>query len=87
MRTKDLKLSLPNGLHMRVAARLVLQSKKIKSKVIICKDGNTAELNSILQLMILGAERGSEIKIIVEGEDESSAITEVCDILTDGAGI
>ncbi len=87
MRTKQIKLALPNGLHMRVASKLVVISKNFKSRVVLCKDDSAAELNSILQLMVLGAERGSEIRIIVEGEDELCAINEVCNILTDGAGI
>lgn len=87
MEKRDIKIQLPDGLHMRIAAKLVQKSREIKSKVMIFKENEAAELGSIIQLMMLGAEKGTEIKIVVEGEDEKSAADGITDILIDGAGI
>ncbi len=87
MQIRDIRISVKDGLHMRVAALLVSSSRKFKSRVVIRVGDGVAELHSILQLMILGAERGAEIRVIADGEDEGNAMKEVAEILTDGAGI
>lgn len=87
MKTKDIIINAPNGLHLRVAARLVNQSREIQSKVRILKGSTQASLNSIFDLLFLAAERGAEVRIVAEGADEDQAVEDVSQILMDGAGI
>ena len=87
MISKDIEIKTPHGLHLRVAAKIVKANKDSKTKVVFLKDGQAADASSILELLLLGAGENSRIKVTVEGENEQKVITEVSDILIDGAGI
>ncbi len=87
MQTKLIRVSTENGLHLRIAARIVELCKRYKSTVVLCKDSEYAEGHSILQLLELAATKGSEVRVIVVGEDEERVIRELPEMFTDGAGI
>ena len=74
-------------MHLRVAAKIVQANKDSKTKVIFSKDGQTADANSILELLLLGAGENSKIQVTVDGDNEQKAIQDVSEILIDGAGI
>ncbi|HDR00499.1 MAG TPA: HPr family phosphocarrier protein [candidate division WOR-3 bacterium] len=61
------------GLHARPAAEFVREAERFKSQVRVSKDGMWANGKSILALLTLAAETGSELVLEVEGEDESEA--------------
>lgn len=87
MQTKTVKVSHPNGLHLRMAARIVEKSRNFKSKVVFCKGCKYADSCSIIQLLVLGAAKDSKLRIIAVGEDEEKVIQELPGLFTDGAGI
>ena len=87
MISKEIEIKAPHGIHLRVAAQIVKANKDSKAKIIFTKDGQTADASSILELLLLGAEENSVIKVTVEGENEQKTISDVSDILIDGAGI
>ena len=87
MISKEIEIKAPHGLHLRVAAKIVQANKDSKAKVVFTKDGQSADANSILELLLLGAGENSTIHVTVEGEDEQKAIADVSEILIDGAGI
>jgi len=87
MITKEIEIRAPNGLHLRVAAKIVQANKDSKTKVFFSKDGQIADASSILELLLLGAGKNSTINVIVDGENEQKAIQNVSEILIDGAGI
>jgi phosphocarrier protein HPr len=58
------------GLHARPAASLVQFVKNYSGEVKLVKDGKEANAKSIFNVMSLGISKGTEIGIIVEGEDE-----------------
>lgn len=70
---ENITLGLEHGLHARPAAELVGLTNKFKSTVHLFKDGQKADAKSILDLMILAAEKGSKIVLRIEGEDEEAA--------------
>jgi phosphotransferase system HPr (HPr) family protein len=72
---------------MRVATRIVEKSKEFKSQIVLCKDCKRADGCSILQLLLLGATNGSELRIEAAGQDEDIAIKELSSLFTDGGGI
>lgn len=84
---KEIEIKAPHGLHLRVAAKIVQANKDSKTKVILLKDGQTADASSILELLLLGAQENSRIHVMVDGENEQEAIRDVFEILIDGAGI
>jgi phosphocarrier protein HPr len=87
MITKEIEIKAPHGLHLRVAAKIVQSNKDPKTKIVFIKDGQTADASSILELLLLGAEEKSTIRVTVDGENEQKAIENVSEILIDGAGI
>lgn len=87
MQTKTIKVLNSHGLHLRVAARIVQKNKNLKSRVVFCKDCAYADGCSVLQLLLLGATKDSELRVVVIGEDEQKAIEELSFLFSDGAGI
>ncbi len=61
------------GIHARPAGNLVKKVKEYKSKVIITKDGKSAEGNKLMALMSLGIKCGDTVIVTVEGDDENIA--------------
>lgn len=64
------------GLHARAASKLVGVVNCYQSKVSIGQE-KLVDAHSILSLMMLAAGKGSELKIIVEGDDEADAFAEI----------
>lgn len=71
------------GLHARPAALIVQTVCKFKSDVKITKDSITANGRSIMSVMMLSAETGSEIKIQANGEDEIEAVNAIAKLFED----
>lgn len=78
---KVFKIQNKYGLHARPAALLVKTSGKFKSEINIAKDGVVANGKSIMGLMTLVAEAGSEIEITVEGIDEEDAMKAIQELI------
>lgn len=74
MLKKTFRIVNKYGLHARPAAQFVRTTSKFKSQIYISKDGFTADGKSIMGLMTLAAEMGSEIEVSIEGADEEQAM-------------
>jgi len=61
------------GLHARAAARFVHAATGFTSRVRVSCRGREMDGKSIMGLLLLGAGRGHEITLAVDGEDESAA--------------
>ncbi|HJT24768.1 MAG TPA: HPr family phosphocarrier protein [bacterium] len=70
-------VSHPLGLHLRVAAALVLLVKKYKSHITLKKGDQRINARSILGILGLGARSGIELEIIAEGEDAKQALLDI----------
>ena len=69
-----LKINNKHGLHARPAAQFVKIAGKFKSDIKVIKDGLEVNGKSIMGIMMLAAEPGSEILVIIEGTDEKEAM-------------
>jgi len=78
---KKLQIKNKYGLHARPAALLVQVACKYKSDIELAKDGMVVNAKSILGVMTLAAEFGSEIEIIVKGEDAEAAFDDIQKII------
>lgn len=87
MLSKKVTVQNEHGLHARVAIRVLEQSRNLGSKVAICKGCARANGCSILELLLLGAGKGSELEVVVEGGDEEKSLSAIADIFSDGSGI
>ena len=61
------------GIHARPAGMLVKEAKKYASKVVLSKDGKTAEATKLMAVMGLGVKCGHTVDVEVTGEDEDTA--------------
>jgi phosphocarrier protein NPr len=71
----------PEGLHARLAARLVSTATRFRAAVTLQKDGQTADAKSIMSVLILAAGPGTELRIRAEGDDEQQAVDSIADLI------
>lgn len=76
------------GLHARAAARLVRTANRFQSALRLERlDGSiSADAKSILNVLMLGATGGTELRAIAEGDDEAEALAALSRMFEDGFG-
>ena len=76
------------GLHARASAKFVTFVSRLPDgiKVEVEKDGHSVTGTSIMGLMMLGAAKGSEIIVHVEGDDADMALEKLVGLVVDGFG-
>ena len=84
---KELVVKNKQGLHARPAALFVQIASKYESEVKVRKGKDEVNGKSIMGLMTLAAEKGSLIKLIVDGPDAKDAIRELELIITGDTAI
>jgi len=82
--TKKILVKGPLGLHLRAAAEMVSIVNKFHSKVTVRKEGRQASGRSLLNLMALGAVKGTELEIELEGGDAQAALNVIEDFFGSG---
>lgn len=65
------------GLHARPASMLVQQTQKYDSRISIEYESKFVNAKSIMSVFSLAAGQGSEICIVIEGNDEKKAAEEL----------
>lgn len=70
MLRKKIQISNRHGLHARAADKLVKTAMHHGSEVEIIFNGRHADAKSIMAVMMLGAKKGSELELEINGEDE-----------------
>ena len=74
------------GLHARPSALLVSTASRFESDVFFTKNGLRVNGKSIMGVMTLAAEKGSQLLIEVHGPDEESALHEIIRVIENGFG-
>jgi phosphocarrier protein len=74
------------GLHARPAAEFVKLAAKFSSEIQLAKDGLSVNGKSIMGVMMLAAEQGSELVIRAEGADAVDAADALGTLITQGFG-
>ena len=77
-----LKIINKHGLHARPAAQFVKIAGRFQSDIKVVKDGLEVNGKSIMGIMMLAAEPGSEITLLVEGEDEQEAFNSLKELIS-----
>lgn len=77
---QDIRVINKLGLHTRATARLVKLCSQFDSSIEISNDQRRADAKSIMSVMMLAACQGTELRIVVEGEDAAEAIRQVTDL-------
>ena len=85
MRKTDLTIVNPLGLHARAASKLVDIAKNFAANsLLVNADGVEADAKRIMSLLLLGAPVGSQIQLLVEGEDEEAAFAALIELIEAG---
>ena len=71
---KEITITNKHGLHARPAAQFVKIAGRFKSDVKVIKDGLEVNGKSIMGIMMLAAEPGSKIILMIDGQDEKEAL-------------
>jgi phosphocarrier protein len=87
MRTTKFIVKQDKGIHARVAYAIAKAAKTLSSKITFKKGGQTADGDSVLQLLMLAAGKGAEIEVTVSGGNEEESLRKIEVLFSDGAGI
>jgi phosphotransferase system HPr (HPr) family protein len=89
MRTSDIVVRNPNGLHLRVAGCVAKIVGEHKADVRIECPSNCRHANgcSVIDMLLLEARRGSSLKVQADGPDEEIVIKRLREAFSDGTGI
>ncbi|MEA5077204.1 MAG: HPr family phosphocarrier protein [Anaerolineaceae bacterium] len=72
----EIQLEITNevGLHARPAALFVQAASQFESEITVSLDDSEADAKSILDILLLGANKGSIITVKAEGPDADEAL-------------
>lgn len=74
MKEKTFIITSDTGLHARPATTLVNKASQYSSEITLEYKEKTVNLKSIMGVMSLGIQKGAEIVIKVDGDDEAEAL-------------
>jgi len=74
------------GLHARAAAQLVQTANQFSSEINLVKDDMEVNGKSIMGILLLAAPQGTELAVIVEGDDEQQAMDVIAKLIEAGFG-
>jgi phosphocarrier protein HPr len=72
------------GLHARPAAEFVKLAGRFRAEIKVEKDGLEVDGKSIMGVLMLAAEHGSELIIRAEGSDAQDALTALVELVDGG---
>ena len=74
------------GLHARAASKLVGVTSLFTSQINIVFNGQVIDGKSIMAVMMLAAGKGSNLELVINGEDESQARDAICSLINNYFG-
>ena len=80
---KDIKIVNKLGLHARAAAKLVTLATHFESAIEIKKGMHVVNAKSIMGVLMLAASQGTELELVIEGNDESEATDAIVALIED----
>lgn len=83
MASAEAKVVLTNkmGLHARPSTQIATATGRFAADVHIGKDGMVVDAKSVLELLMLAAECGTELLVKAEGDDAEEAVAEVVKLI------
>jgi phosphocarrier protein len=85
-RTLSRKVTVINeqGLHMRPLDIFVKRANQFDATIEVIRETERADGKSILEIMTLGAERGTELLIVATGRDAEAALSALVELVETG---
>lgn len=65
------------GLHARASGRLIEVTSKFRSDIQIGRGDKLIDAKNIMSLLMLGAGKGTSLRLVINGSDEEKACEEV----------
>lgn len=78
---RNIKITTPNGLHTRPAAKFVKSAQQFKSEITVTSHGNSANAKSLFQLQTLDLTKNTLITISATGIDEIQSVEHLINVL------
>lgn len=75
-----------NGIHARPAAEIVKTAGKFKSHITLAREDLEVNGKSIMGVMMLAAECGSQVQLRAEGPDAQEAVDAIASLITSKFG-
>lgn len=82
--TGQVTIQNPEGMHARPANLFVRIASRFQASVEVVKDGERVDGKSILAILTLAAEQGSELSIEARGPDAEAATRALCELVGRG---
>ncbi len=86
MLRKKLHIVNKYGLHARAADKFVKTAMHYGSEVALVYNDKQVNGKSIMSVMTLGAKKGSEIELLIQGSDENKALQGLAQLIEDRFG-
>jgi phosphocarrier protein len=83
MATAEAKVRIKNkmGLHARPSTQIATTASRFQADIRIVKDGQEVDAKSVLELLMLAAECGSELVISADGDDAQEATAAIAKLV------
>ena len=82
MTKRSITVRLEDGLDARPVALLVQEASKYESNIYFEVDDKRINAKSIMGMMTLGLAKGQKLELLIDGEDEETAMKEMENYLT-----
>ncbi|MCL4469926.1 MAG: HPr family phosphocarrier protein [Sulfuricella sp.] len=86
MMERDVEIVNKLGLHARASAKLTQLAGQFKSEIWISRNERRINAKSIMGVMMLAANKGSTIRLEVDGVDETEAMDALLALIADRFG-
>ena len=86
MPERTIRVVNETGIHARPAAEIVKLTAKFRSDITLSRDGMDVNGKSIMGVMMLAAECGSDIVARANGEDAEAALNALADLIASKFG-
>jgi len=84
MFVKDVMVQNQVGLHARPATFFIQKANEFKSSIWIEKEERRVNAKSLLGILSLGIVGGTSIRVIADGADEETAVSELVELVESG---
>lgn len=74
------------GLHARPSTQIATLASGFASEVQLAKDGLAVDAKSVLELLMLAAECGTELTVRAEGDDATEAVDRLVELIANRFG-
>ncbi len=82
--TRQVRLSVPHGLHLSPISQLVSRASEFSCSVTLSFDGRTADVKSVYDLMLLAAPYGAQLMLEARGADADLAVDALAKLFEGG---